>query len=182
MSLYHFTDTARLPFILQSGVLKPGRNKLGGFPDPDFLWATTQSVGDYTASGATQAYRNGQTRLVRFTLRREHFRPWRDIVKEFPQWTASHIERLESSARGLSNPADWFCRVEPLPLSEVVAIETRAWRGVWAALESQETLGVEGIAGALAIFAAGRAFVSRQIETHHGALAYECWSAPADDL
>ena len=37
MSLYDFTDAGRLPFILQSCVLNPSRNQIGGFPAPDFL-------------------------------------------------------------------------------------------------------------------------------------------------
>lgn len=181
MSLYHFTDTARLPFILQSGTLKPGRNKIGGFPDPDFLWATTQAVGDYTASG-TQAYRSGQTRLVRFTLQRKHFRPWPEITTDYPQWTPTHIERLEHAARELSNPADWFCRAEPLALSEVLEIETRSWRSGWVPLESRKVVRIEGMPGALAVTAAGRVFISRQVEIQNGTVAYEFWSAPAADL
>jgi hypothetical protein len=38
--LYHYSDTARLPWILDTGDLRVGRNKIGNFPDPDFLWAT----------------------------------------------------------------------------------------------------------------------------------------------
>ncbi len=33
MHVYHYTDTGRLPWILQSGELRPGRNKIAGYPD-----------------------------------------------------------------------------------------------------------------------------------------------------
>jgi hypothetical protein len=49
--LYHFTNTARLLWIVGAKELRPNCNQIGGFPSPDFLWATTRSQGDRTASG-----------------------------------------------------------------------------------------------------------------------------------
>jgi len=137
MTLYHFSDTARLPFILKSGTLQPGRNSIGGFPDPDFLWATSQSAGDYTASGA-QEYRQGKIRLVRFKLERHQFVPWHEIVKQYPQWTSFHIAQLEKSAAGKSKPTDWYCRSEALSLANVLTIETRTWQSLWTPLEDRD--------------------------------------------
>jgi hypothetical protein len=48
-TLYHFTDTARLPWILLTRQLEPGRNQVGGYP-VDFLWATTNARGDATST------------------------------------------------------------------------------------------------------------------------------------
>jgi hypothetical protein len=48
--VYHFTSIFRLPWILASAELQPGRNKIGGLPDPDFLWATTSDKGSRSAS------------------------------------------------------------------------------------------------------------------------------------
>jgi|1185.fasta_scaffold127551_2 hypothetical protein len=124
--VFHFTDTARLPWILASGELRPGRNQLGGFPDPDFLWATTSPIGDRSASGGYQGYREGVTRLVRITLQAEDFEPWPQITARFPAWTADHSRRLESAARQ-SSPQGWRCRVEPLPRHRWLAIETRTY-------------------------------------------------------
>ena len=41
--LYHFTDTVRLPWIVDADGLRLYRNQIGGLPSPDFLWATTSS-------------------------------------------------------------------------------------------------------------------------------------------
>ena len=49
LPVYHFTDTAR---FLRDSELRPGRNKIGAFPDPEFLWATSNAIGDCTARGA----------------------------------------------------------------------------------------------------------------------------------
>jgi hypothetical protein len=171
MKVYHFTDTARLPFILKSGILKPGRNTLAGFPDPDFLWATTRSVGDYTASGA-EGYRRGLTRLVRFTLKRDDFVPWRQIVTTIPAWTPTHVERLERAARGLSNPADWWCRHDALPLGQCVEIHTRSYTSGWVPLRERQVLELGGASPALALPIAGKLYVSRERKSPNGAVGY----------
>jgi hypothetical protein len=100
-------------------------------------------------------------------------------VDAFPQWTDFHIQRLEKSARGLSNPTDWFCRAEPLPISDVLAIETRSWRGAWMPLASREVALVDDAHGALAMFVAGNVCVSKQFELPSGVTAYEFTSAGA---
>jgi hypothetical protein len=125
--VYHFTDTARLPWILRSGELRPGSNKIGELPDPDFLWATTDSRGDLMASSSLQSehYRSGRARMVRFTLRADDFEPWREVVSRFPAWKTAHVEMLERVAK--SSPVTWCCRTEPLPRSRWVAIDTRSY-------------------------------------------------------
>jgi hypothetical protein len=126
MSVYHFTDTARLPWILDAGELKPGANAVGDFPEPEFVWATTCEHGDDTASGGRHVggYRSGDRWLVRFTLRDEDFELWPDITRNYPAWTASHIARLEK--RG--NPALWRARVGPLPRAAWQAIHVRSYQ------------------------------------------------------
>jgi hypothetical protein len=126
-AVYHFTCTARLPWILDSGELRPGRNKIGGFPDPDFLWATTSALGDRSASGSAQGYRDGRVRLVRFALRAEDFTPWPEAAQAFPAWTPSAIARLEKAAAGKSSPTTWRCRAAPLRRDRWLSIETRSY-------------------------------------------------------
>lgn len=128
MPVYHYTDTGRLPWILKSGELRPGRNKIGGFPDPDFLWASTAENGDKSASAFVKEYRAGLTRLVRFTLMASDFEVWPNIVKRFPLWTLDQVERLERAAGGKSVPALWRCRVNPLRRDAWAAIHTRSFR------------------------------------------------------
>jgi len=161
MILYHHTDTARLPFILKSGELRPGRNKSGGFPDPDFLWATTDDKGDATASADRAGhYRSGKVRHVRFALDSADFIPWADIPARFPAWGV-HVERLEASARLKSTkPSSWWCRAEPLSLRGV-RIETRSYaNNRWTLLEKPD-VSDEDAQGWLAVSIAGKTFASR---------------------
>lgn len=150
--VYHYTDTARLPFILMDGELKPGRNRIGGYPDPDFLWATTSPVGDRTASASIQACRAGRVCLVRFILRVGDFEPWCSIVARFPAWTPDQVLRLERAANRMSRPRNWRCRAEPLAAERWVGIETRSYTDkVWRPLPApwgvmpfdQSSLGVQ---------------------------------------
>jgi hypothetical protein len=135
-TVYHFTCTARLPWIVASGELRPGRNELGNYPDPDFLWATTNHRGDRTAT-AFQAYRSGDTALVRLTLPEEDFEYWPEIAARYPQWTPVQIARLETAAlnRGESNFACWRARVTPLLLSRVISAEAKTYTGTWQPIE-----------------------------------------------
>lgn len=178
--LYHFTDTARLPYILQSGELRPGRNKIGGYPDPDFLWATAQMMGDRTASaGSGATYRSSVVRLVRISFERKHFRPWREIVKDYPQWTDFQIERLERSAKGMSNPSDWWCRADPLGLSDCLFIETKSYTSPWTALTNPEVIEV---GGALGVAISGEVYLSIESDAPNGAKGYAVNVASERDL
>ncbi|WP_028168711.1 hypothetical protein [Bradyrhizobium elkanii] len=135
-TLYHFTCTARLPWIVATKELRPDRNQIGGFPSPDFLWATTRSQGDRTAAGM-QGYRRGVTALVRLTLFAEDFEPWPAITARFPQWTIEHVRQLEAAARGRgeTNFECWRARAEPLPLSRIIGAKAKTYTGRWRDLE-----------------------------------------------
>jgi hypothetical protein len=138
VTVYHFTCTARLPWIVAAGELQPGRNQIGGYP-VDFLWATTNLQGDRTAS-AMSGYRAGMTALVRLTLHAEDFELWPAILKRFPQWTPEHIRRLEAAARrrGETNFGYWHARPEALPLSRVISVEAKTYTGKWQTIDPSE--------------------------------------------
>jgi hypothetical protein len=175
--LYHYTDTARLPWIVRSGELRGGKVPAGDFPPQDFLWATSSDTGDKSAS-AMQGYRSGLTRLVRFTLHKADFDPWRTIVERFPEWTAKHIELLERAAE--SDPATWWCRVEPLPRSRWLAIATRSYVDKrWRSLDLD--VHVESLKGGkvLGVTVAGKAFYSEQRLRSDGRFGYNLCS---DDI
>lgn len=178
MNIYHFTDTARLPWIFTSGELKPGRNKIGGFPDPDFIWATTSAAGDRTASSmkgdaAVSAYRRGATRLVRFTLRVEDFHQWRAIARLYPAWTENCITRLERSAGSESDPATWWCRAEPLSRPRWLGVDTRSFVSPdWKPLSPDTEIFEGPIKGSLGIIVSGKPFMSAQREFPNGATGY----------
>jgi hypothetical protein len=173
-AVYHFTNTARLPWILQGGELRPGANRVGGYPDPEFLWAIADERGAPSASVNLPGYRKG-LQIVRFTLHADDFEVWREIVRRFPAWTPSQIERLEKAktARNCS-PALWRCRVEPLPRSRWIEIATKdytdhAWRSL-----SPLSQPLPSGAGTLGLIIGGRTYLSRRSDPKPGqAMSYE---------
>jgi hypothetical protein len=135
-SVYHFTCTARLPWIIATRELQSYRDPISDFPNPDFVWATTRHQGDRTATGM-MAYRMGLTALVRLTLSAADFEPWNAITERFPQWKADHVRRLEATARrmGQTSTDCWRVRAEPLPTSRVIKAEAKANRGSWQTID-----------------------------------------------
>lgn len=171
-TLYHFTDTARLPWILAAGELRPSRNRIGGFPR-EFVWATTNEKGDRTASAARDEWCTGLVRRVRFTVRPEDFFPWSEVTQRFPEWTPDQIARLEVSARRLGETAfaGWRCRAEPLPLDRVLRLETKTWSGPWQELPRDTTVHV-GADGARVVIIGDRIYRSILRDGPSGAAAY----------
>jgi hypothetical protein len=134
--VYHFTDTVHLPWIIESGDLRPGNNRIGNFPNNDFLWATTEPVGDRTSSSQSddyrELYRKGIIQLVRFTLPAEAFTDWREMIGRYPAWTSDHVEMLVRAAREVGETGDlskWRCRDQPLPITSAVAVEAKSYLG-----------------------------------------------------
>ena len=137
--VYHFTDTARLPWILDSGELRlSGAAQAGGYPGPDFLWATTNKNGSRTAAAlcpnsglggntpCNLGYKTGKVWLVRFTLDAADFEPWPEVTKRFPAWTPDTIKRHDTMHHG-DNPAEWRTCCEPLGQSRWLAIDARTY-------------------------------------------------------
>lgn len=144
MLVFHFTDTTRLPWIVETGELRPDKNRIGGLP-VDLLWATTDPNGDKTSSAlmgaAKTAYRQGFTQLVRITLPATEFRPWRDVVAELPEWTPAHIATLEQAAAkvGQTDTARWVCRSQPILLSRAVSVHAKSFAsGRWVQVEATQ--------------------------------------------
>jgi hypothetical protein len=70
-----------------------------------------------------------------------------------------------------SNPRDWYCRVEPLPLELVQAIEVRSYRDArWIALPERSP--IAPAQGVLAVKIGQRTFASRQFIADNGAQGY----------
>ena len=97
-SVYHFTDTMRLPWILAERQLSPTRGMCSAdYPRPTFLWATTNAVGDATAACGGKnnrtLWRQGRIQLVRFILAAADFTPWTVMREQAPQWTQDKIAR-----------------------------------------------------------------------------------------
>lgn len=136
--VYHFTCTARLPWIIATKELRPSCFELGHFPKHDFVWATTCPRGDRTAS-AFRDYRKhaNATALVRLTLFADDFEVWPAIIARFPRWTTEHVRDLEAAAlsRGETNVKSWRARATPLPISRVICAEAKAYTGRWQTIE-----------------------------------------------
>ncbi len=177
MELFHFTDTSRLPWILSSGELRPGGNKAGGFPSPEFVWATTNMLGDASASVAGGApYQSGKVRHVRIAIGAEHFMPWADVPKAFPQWTSAQVARLESYGKGASDPKSWWCCPRPIAAEHWLAIHSRSWTdNRWRMLDPATKATPAGDDDGLTwlgVEVVGRPFISAKVTAQDGRTGY----------
>jgi hypothetical protein len=183
--VYHFTDTARLPWILKAGVLLPGQLAKEGWVVIDFLWATTSAQGEDTAASAcgwylTRAHYWDCTREVRITLAAEDFEPWGlEIFKRHPLWqpafdepeTLEHIERLKRQC-GLAATKKWRVRIDPLPLSRVIRIDIRLGLDRWKRFDM--TTGVHLVAnGGLCVDIDGALYGSTRQQSAQGIWRYK---------
>lgn len=137
MHVYHFTDTARLPWIISSGELRPSTNRRNGFP-LDLLWATTNPAGDKTASAsyAKQLHKDGVIQLVRFTLNADSFAPWREVVLGLPGWTEQHAADLEKAAKAAGqDTSPWRCRVAPVRDYDWIVVDAKRHNEGWRRID-----------------------------------------------
>jgi len=152
--VYHFTTSAHLPRILQSGELRAmavtpelvaHQATLRPFGAPNYapavelLSVTTNPQRERTATseygamdsngepsgGEADFLDGGDLAIVRFTLEADDFAPWKE-VSEANGHSAEWIRIMEKTARARgSDPRLWSARAEPLPISRVVAIHTQ---------------------------------------------------------
>ena len=152
--VYHFTDTVRLPWIIETGELQPGDNRIGGFP-ADFLWATTDNESDLTSSVAAplarRSYQQQVTQLVQMKRRGGDFAPWRATVGADPAWAPNHVQRLERAALKLGELGieAWRCRSSALPLTRAIAFHAKAYSvGRWIEIDATTEYCIDtGVAG-----------------------------------
>jgi hypothetical protein len=141
--VYHFTTTLQLPWIAASGELQPSPSIDVGIGPTNLLWATAKRAGDKTSWAAWTAkqreavWRADLFRLVRFTLPAKRFLTWGETVRQ-QGWTAHAVVRLMADDRwrnGEDGHAQWHCRADPLPLSDVLECEARSYAGRWRPIE-----------------------------------------------
>jgi hypothetical protein len=129
--VYHYSDTARLPWILDAGELRPTSNSMSAYPDPDFLWASTRENGcaSATLSNKKELYKNGIVDVVRFTLAAVDFKDWPDLAIDHPDWNALHIAALNKSGVEMGDdPRTWRCRIGSLKRCRWIAIHLRSYQ------------------------------------------------------
>jgi hypothetical protein len=115
--VYHFTTSAHLPRILESGELHAMKvtpellayeRSLIPFgstitrPEVELLSATTSTSRERTATmeyGAPDFFNDGDMSIVRFTLEIEDFEPWKQVCKA-NGYSAEWIKILADTARG----------------------------------------------------------------------------------
>lgn len=167
MTLYHYTDTARLPWILSSGVLRPSENRIGGMQQ-DVLWATSNPAGDRSASiDRGGDWRGGDLLHVRFALDEADFQPWSE-ARGTLGWPATDVSRLETT-KG-AEPAAWWIRREPLMIDGTV-IEIRSYAdNRWRAVDLEAPM--DAGRGAMLIQIGRRAFGSIREAGYAGGSAY----------
>lgn len=130
-TLYHFTTSAHLPRIIRDGELRVP-SYTSGNGHRDFIWTTTEAAGERTATGlsklAAPKYRSGELTLVRLTLDGDGFEPWRDAVMRHG-WTPDLIAKYERATPNRQSMASWYVRADNLPLTHVLAADTRTYLG-----------------------------------------------------
>ena len=137
--VFHITSTLKLPWIIESGRLRPFTNHLPGVGAITYLWATSNRAGDKTAAGARvaeareDAWRDDLFRLVRLTLPADGFFTWDEVIKR-ENYTDTAVATLHEYDRrkfGEFGQHLWRCRKEPLSLSQVIKAEAKTFRGSW---------------------------------------------------
>jgi hypothetical protein len=175
--VFHFTDSIRFPWILDSGELRPGRGTIANFPKTDFLWATTDSRGSATAALMNQweLYKRGLLFVVRITLSDQAFMPWPDCAVSHPEWTDVHIQVLEKVAREYGeNPQTWRCSESPIGRDSWLAVEYRSYTSAeWVPLTDERALSRHGRGGRLEkAIRVGQTIFSAQFENTAGTVSY----------
>jgi hypothetical protein len=171
--VYHFTDTARLPWILEAGELRLQGMTQSDFPDiPGHLWATSNPQVDRTSAcfGACKSFYCGYTRQVRFVLNPNDFDPWSIACERLP---SAYVADLERKAGGMGETsAHWHCRAAPLPISSALAIETRARASRWQALKRVCVIKEKTDLAVRGILIDGLVYLSKRLRASDGQIGY----------
>jgi hypothetical protein len=133
--VYHFTDSVRLPWILDAGEIRPGTCRhLEGWPDMNYVWAITNPIGSLSAAAVIGTmgtlYRNCLVWKVRFTLSADDFEPFLETIKHVPGWCDDHTTDVYETACG-DDPADWRTHYGPIPKAKWLAIHARSYLSDW---------------------------------------------------
>jgi hypothetical protein len=141
--VYHFTSTLQLPWIVEAGEVRPYPKTLIGIGHITALWGTTKEAGDKTAGAVMTAkkqklaWQENLFQLVRFTLPKEYFFTWNEVVS-MSDWTPEQVAALVESDRkrfGEDGHAQWRLRHDPLRLADVVKVEAKAYGRGWKPID-----------------------------------------------
>jgi hypothetical protein len=179
-SVYHFSGSPVLPYVLRDGELRPfvsGASKV--------VWATTNPHSS-AASSAFVDMPKEATRLVRFTLPADEFGPWREVLEGEAGWSKQNIEAMERLGLALhDDPDSWCVRVAALDLFDEIepVIETRDWGSAeWNRIvDGVKIYNLPMDGGVQGIELAGRVYLSRKNIELGGKIKFDIWpSRPAE--
>jgi hypothetical protein len=128
---YHYTDAARLPFILASGHIRPSRHiRAKVCPDvPEGVtWFTTHRRGDPSAAASHNA---GAAPRVRLCIPLNATLDWREACRRVG-WPESDLELAARRGRKCGSRVDaWRAVPEPVSLAAVEDVHVLRPGGVW---------------------------------------------------
>lgn len=139
MTVYHYSSTLHLPWIIRSGQLQPTLNRDVGIGETRLLWGTTDSAVDETSAAVWTlkqfVWFSNLFNLVRFTLPAEGFLTWKQAIAAHG-WSAEAVARMVGDdhrrhGRGVRHTR-WRVRRDPLPLAHVIKAEISgvAWQPI----------------------------------------------------
>jgi hypothetical protein len=184
--VYHFTDTARLPWIIKAAELRPESTAWvgDGWPAEDYFWATTNDWGEPSAASNVGRFLPtvypwvDTPRHVRFTLSDDDFEILDCETIGRAAWGPRYrrlkrdVEKIGLAIEAVSK--DWRVRIDPLPLSRVIRIATRAAEddpGIypWVPFKRQD---LYPAGGGLCVNVAGTLYGSTRKKGVHGEWIY----------
>jgi hypothetical protein len=181
---FHFTDTLRLPWIIEAGELRPGLNRVSKLPY-DFLWATIDPAGDPTCSAqgtpqVRECYRRGLMQLVRFTLPGEAFSEWCDVSRLYPEWTSEQVARTEQLARerhGETRCNKWRIRRDPFPIEQIIVVKAKSytsgrWKPIDATVFLMELVNLSDVENGRGVIIDEKIYASQKIIMSNGPVGY----------
>jgi hypothetical protein len=145
--VYHISSTLNLPWIVESGELRPMEISDAGIGFSCLIWATTDGTwsGERGTHGGfyKRFYPTTWTKrtfaLVRLTLPGDGFLPLLETGQRlgWRNWSVSNLVGMQfhDALIGVTGHDNWRCREQPLPLSAVLKAEARAYGGRWRPFE-----------------------------------------------
>jgi hypothetical protein len=119
--------------ILASSEFRPTSELRHGHWSHTSLW---DPLGDYTSNPQIRIHghlerewRAGAFHLVRFTLTADELFTWNEIVQE-SNWTPEEVAALirnDQMRHGATDYKNWSLRHDPVPLSQVLKVETTSF-------------------------------------------------------
>jgi hypothetical protein len=136
--VYHHSSTLALPWIVESGELRPSLMSDLGIGITNLLWATAASTERTSAAAAVKRnwparWRRREIELVRFTLPAREFLTLDEIARR-EGWDPAAVAKMvvdDQLFRREWNHDQWHCRLDPLPLSAALKVEARSCGGQW---------------------------------------------------